>query len=83
LGLGPYLHQRNPEMEKLANIDSWGQVSKLMKGVPQQQIEVDRIKSLTFLGSKVHVDVSYENIGTFQEVNVEQVVQQCTIDAPQ
>jgi hypothetical protein len=83
LGLGPYLHQPNPELEKLANMDSWGQVSDLMKGGPQQQIKVDRIKTQIVSGPQVHVDVSSENVGTFQEVTVEQVVQQCTVETPQ
>jgi len=83
LGLGPYLHQPNLELPKLANMDSCGQVSDLVKGGPQQQIKFDRIKSTIVSGPQVHVDVSFENVGTFQEVIVEQVVQQCTIETPQ
>jgi hypothetical protein len=71
LDLGPYLHQPNPELPKLANMDSWGQVSDLVKGGPQQQIKFDRIKSTIVSGPQVHVDVSFENVGTFQEVIVE------------
>jgi hypothetical protein len=70
-------------MEKLANMDSWGQVSDLMKGGPQQQIVVDRINSQIVSSHEVHVDVSYENVGTFQEVTVEQVVQQCIVETSQ